>query len=112
MRNSMTLRVVAVVLMITAFAVGCRSTTGQSAGAYLDDTNITTQVKAKLAAEKTSNLTRVGVKTVNGVVNLDGVVDTVQDKVMAEEIARKVTGVQNVKNDLQVNPTPSASPRR
>ena len=39
-------------------------------------------------------------------VNLDGVVDTVQDKVMAEEIAR------NVKNDLQVNPTPSASPRR
>jgi hyperosmotically inducible periplasmic protein len=111
MRNSRILSAIVFVLMIGVFAVGCRSTTGQSAGAYLDDTNITTQVKAKLAADKTSNLTRVGVKTVNGVVSLDGVVDSVQDKVMAEEIARKVKGVKSVRNDLQINPTPSASPR-
>jgi osmotically-inducible protein OsmY len=109
MRNSMVLKVVALLVMISAFAVGCRSTTGQSAGAYLDDTNITTQVKAKLAADKTSNLTKVGVKTVNGVVSLDGVVDSAQDKTTAETIARKVTGVKSVHNELQVQP--SASPR-
>jgi osmotically-inducible protein OsmY len=109
MRNSMTLRAVALLVMISAFAFGCRSTTGQSAGAYLDDTNITTQVKAKLAADKTSNLTKVGVKTVNGVVSLDGVVDSADDKTTAETIARKVKGVRSVHNELQVQP--AASPR-
>ena len=109
MRTSTTLRSVAVLLLLAVFAVGCRSTTGQSAGAYIDDTNITTQVKAKLAAEKASSLTRVGVKTVNGVVSLDGVVDSVQDKVRAEEITRGVTGVKTVRNDLQIA-APSASP--
>jgi osmotically-inducible protein OsmY len=66
-------------------------------------------VKAKLAADKTSNLTKVGVKTVNGVVSLDGVVDSADDKTTAETIARKVKGVRSVHNELQVQP--AASPR-
>jgi osmotically-inducible protein OsmY len=51
------------------------------------------------------------VTTVNGVVHLDGVVDSVHDKVMAEELARQVSGVMNVVNQLQISGTGAASPR-
>jgi osmotically-inducible protein OsmY len=68
-------------------------------------------VKTKLVGEKASNLTRTGVNTVNGVVHLDGVVDSVRDKITAEELARQVNGVTNVVNQLQVNSSGSASPR-
>lgn len=104
------LTVLATLLLVVGFAPGCRSMTGQSAGAYFDDSNITTQVKAKLAGEKAASLTRVGVKTVNRTVTLTGVVDSPEQKVAAEDIALRVTGVQKVVNDLQVSGT-SASPR-
>jgi hyperosmotically inducible periplasmic protein len=110
MRNSMTFAVLAALLLTATVAPGCRSMTGQSAGTYFDDSNITTQVKAKLTGEKASNLTKVGVTTVNRTVTLTGVVDSVQTKVMAEELARSVAGVQTVVNNLQISGT-SASPR-
>ena len=50
-------------------------------------------MKTKLLGEKASNLTRIGVNTVNGVVHLDGVVDSVRDKITAEELARQINGV-------------------
>ena len=110
MRSSTTYMLLAALLLTVAIAPGCRSMTGQSTGAYVDDSGLSTQVKAKLADEKASSLTRVSVKTVNRVVTLTGVVDSVQSKVMAEEIARSVKGVQGVQNNLQVEGT-SASPR-
>jgi hyperosmotically inducible periplasmic protein len=111
MRSSMTIALLAALLLTITVAQGCRSMTGQSTGAYVDDSGITSQVKAKLAAEKASSLTRVGVKTVNRVVTLTGVVDSVHSKVMAEELARSVAGVQSVQNNLQISGTPAASPR-
>jgi hyperosmotically inducible periplasmic protein len=115
MRSSSTvassmLRVVVALLLVSAFLPGCRSMTGRSAGRYIDDKTISTEVKAKLVRDKTTNLTRVGVTTVNGIVHLDGAVDSVNDKTRAEEIARTVNGVANVVNNLQVTST-SASPR-
>ena len=110
MQISTTVRVLAAIVLTVSFAPGCRSMTGQSAGIYFDDSNITTQVKAKLAGEKAASLTKVGVKTVNGTVTLTGVVDSAQSRASAEEIARGVTGVQGVVNNLQVSGT-SASPR-
>ena len=111
MRGSKTFALLAALLLTATVAPGCRSMTGQSTGAYLDDSGLTTQVKAKLAGEKASNLTKVGVTTVNRTVTLTGVVDSVHSKVMAEELARSVTGVQNVVNNLQISGTPAASPR-
>ena len=112
MRLSNTLKVVVALLVIVAFMPGCRSMTGRSAGRVIDDKTISAQVKSKLVAEKASNLTRIGVTTVNGVVHLDGAVDAVQDKVHAEEVARRVEGVANVVNNIQVSSTPgAASPR-
>jgi hyperosmotically inducible protein len=94
---------VVVVLMVgLALGTGCRSMTGESAGQNVDDATITTQVKAKLTAEKASNLTRVSVATAKGNVSLTGIVPTPADRVRAEEIARGVKGVQGVANNLQV----------
>jgi osmotically-inducible protein OsmY len=76
--------------------------TGESAGRNIDDATITTEVKAKLAAEKASNLTRVSVTTANGKVSLTGVVPTAADRTRAEEITRGVKGVQGVANNLQL----------
>jgi len=106
------LGVVIALLLVVAFMPGCRSMTGRSVGRVIDDETITAQVKSKLVADKASNLTRIGVTTVNGVVHLDGAVDQVNAKVRAEEFARQVNGVTNVVNNIQVTPPAgSASPR-
>lgn len=111
MRVSRTLKLLSALLLIAILAPACQSMTGRSTGRYMDDKTINAKVKTKLVGEKASNLTRVGVSTVNGVVHLDGVVDTVQDKVVAEELARQVDGVVNVVNQLQIKTTGAASPR-
>jgi hyperosmotically inducible protein len=81
---------------------GCQALTGETMGQNIDDTNITTSVKTKLAAEKGITLTRVQVDTNRGVVQLTGVVDSAGDRSKAEQIARGVGGVKSVVNNLQV----------
>lgn len=76
--------------------------TGDTAGELIDDTVITTNVKAKLAAEKGATLTRVEVDTNRGVVQLSGTVSSSSDHAMAERVAHTVSGVKSVRNNLQV----------
>lgn len=91
-------------IILTALLVmsGCSSMTGQTAGQYVDDTTITTSVKAKLTAEKAANFTRIDVDTTNQVVTLNGIVESADQKAKAEQIARQVGGVKSVKNNLQI----------
>jgi hyperosmotically inducible protein len=93
-----------VLLMATPVVsiVGCTSLTGQTAGQYVDDRTITTTVKAKLVADKAANLTRVDVDTTNRVVSLNGIVQSREHKVRAEQLAMQVSGVREVKNNLQI----------
>ena len=81
---------------------GCQAMTGETMGENIDDTTITTTVKAKLVAEKGSTLTRIQVDTNRGVVQLSGVVDSSADRSLAERVARGVGGVKGVVNNLQV----------
>lgn len=81
---------------------GCQAVTGETLGQSIDDTTITTTVKAKLAAEKGSTLTRVGVDTNRGIVTLTGVVSSNADRALAERVARGVDGVKSVTNNLQI----------
>ena len=97
-RYSISMILLATVLMIG----GCTSMTGQTAGQYVDDTTITTTVKAKLVGEKTVNLTRIDVDTENQIVTLTGIVESAEQKAKAEQIARQVGGVKGVKNNLQI----------
>jgi hyperosmotically inducible protein len=101
--------IVALVFVISA-ASACQTLTGRSTGQFYDDKKVTTTVKAHLVKDKVANMTRIGVNTTNGVVYLNGVVDTAEDKARAEQIASQISGVKQVQNDLHVG-TPAASPR-
>ncbi|HEY7553798.1 MAG TPA: BON domain-containing protein [Candidatus Binatia bacterium] len=92
-------------LAIFLFAVvlcGCQAITGETVGQNIDDTNITTAVKTKLAVDQASSLARVGVETTRGTVHLTGVVDSAATRDKAAAIARSVDGVKNVVNNIQV----------
>ena len=90
-------------IWLLAFQISaCTTVTGESLGQNIDDTTITTTVKSKLAYEKGSSLTRVGVETVRGVVHLTGVVENTATKNQTESIARSVGGVRGVVNNLQI----------
>jgi hyperosmotically inducible periplasmic protein len=96
------LTVSSILLAALLVVSGCTSMTGQSAGQYVDDTTITTSVKAKLTADKAANFTRIDVDTTNQVVTLNGIVESADQKAKAEQLARQVGGVKSVKNNLQI----------
>ena len=97
-----TLGILAVCMLLLTAVSGCTALTGETLGQNIDDTNITATVKAKLAAEKASTLTRIDVDTVRGVVSLGGVVASDAERSRAEQIASQVGGVKRVVNNLQV----------
>jgi hyperosmotically inducible protein len=89
---------------ILVFALtGCQAMTGKSAGRNVDDAAITASVKSTLVANKALNLTRIDVDTNNGVVSLNGVVDSAQQKDRAEQLTRRVDGVRGINNNLQIS---------
>ena len=96
------LRSLAAITLLFDMLSGCTALTGETLGQNIHDTTLTTSVKTKLASDKLANLTRIDVDTYNGVVSLNGVVSTPEEKQRAEEIARSVNGVKKVVNNLQV----------
>lgn len=82
---------------------GCAATaTSKSTGEYIDDAALTAKVKAELLRDSIVNGMAVNVDTYKGIVQLNGFVDTVQQKERAAQIARNVPGVQSVQNKLSV----------
>jgi hyperosmotically inducible protein len=68
----------------------------------IDDAAITTKVKTALVENPTTKARQIDVDTRNGVVQLNGFVDTAEAKSEAENVARTVNGVKSVDNNLQV----------
>ena len=91
-----------IVALIAAALAACTSMTGKTAGENVDDVTITSEVKAKLAAEKMSTLTKIGVDTDRRTVYLTGTVDNAEMRTRAEQIARSVKHVAGVVNNLTV----------
>lgn len=77
----------------------------------VDDSVITTKVKARFVKDKQVRARDIEVKTVNGVVELSGTARSTREASRAASIARKVKGVKSVKNDIQVSAQPAASAR-
>ena len=77
-------------------------TTTQSPGEQVDDAGIHTAVKAKLTADRFSNIVNIDINVTNGVVTLAGEVPNAEVKRAAEQEARSVNGVVRVINNLQV----------
>jgi osmotically-inducible protein OsmY len=89
----------AAVLMVALTA--CAPTkTREGTGEYVDDSVITTKVKAAFAEDPTVKATQVSVETFKGTVQLSGFVDSRDEERRAVELARQVKGVQSVKDDM------------
>jgi len=82
---------------------GCASTSRhEGSGEYVDDSVITTKVKAMLFDEPNLRSGQINVETFKAVVQLSGFVSTRVDMDKAIEVARKVKGVESVKNDMRL----------
>ena len=83
--------------------VGCSSTPQkEGTGQYIDDSVITTKVKAAILDEPTLKVAEINVETFKGVVQLSGFVNSWADINKAVEVAGRVGGVKSVKNDMRV----------
>jgi osmotically-inducible protein OsmY len=84
---------------------GCAVARNQeTVGAYVDDATITTTVKARHAEDKTVSATSISVETLNGTVQLSGFARSADEKARAEQLARGVKGVREVRNNIIVRP--------
>jgi len=100
-------KLAAVVSILAALAmVGTACRTTQSPGEQWDDTKIKAEVKAKLTADRFSNIVNVDVSVTNGIVTIAGEVPNQSVKAEAEAEVRSVKGVKRVENNLQVSNPP------
>ncbi|MBL0122848.1 MAG: BON domain-containing protein [Betaproteobacteria bacterium] len=97
-------RITAFMAAITMmFMLGCASTSKhEGTGEYVDDTVITTKVKAKILEEPGLKSAEINVETFKGVVQLSGFVSSQANVDRAVALARTVRGVSSVKNDMRV----------
>ena|SRR5438874_813984 len=79
---------------------GCGKTIGET----IDDTTITTRVKTSMLNDPAVGGTSIDVDTYKGVVTLSGRVKSQAEHDQALALARKVDGVTDVKDALQIIP--------
>jgi osmotically-inducible protein OsmY len=97
-------RLTVFVLMMTLIAPLILAACGKSVGDTIDDATITTRVKTALLNDPDVGGLRIDVDTFKGVVTLSGRVKTKEDEVKAMALARKISGVTDVKSTLQFQP--------
>jgi osmotically-inducible protein OsmY len=82
---------------------GCAGTpTKEGTGEYIDDTVITTKVKAAIFKEPSLKSAEINVETFKGTVQLTGFVSSRASINRAVEVARGVEGVTSVRNDMRL----------
>ena len=92
-------------LAIVALAglMGCASTsTSEGTGEYVDDSVITTKVKAAIFEQPGLKSAEINVETFKGTVQLSGFVNSQGDINTAVKTAQGVKGVTSVKNDMRL----------
>lgn len=87
--------------VIAASLVACAGTPKQeSTGEYLDDTVLTAKVKSALLNDPTVSGLAVNVESFKGTVQLSGFVKSADEREKAVQVARKVGGVKQIRNDI------------
>ncbi len=105
MTNTKSMLATTLTVLALLATTGCAVTRGQeTVGAYVDDTAITTSVKARFVEDKAVDASSISVETLKGVVMLSGFAKNPTEKSTAESIAMKVNGVKSVKNEISVRP--------
>jgi osmotically-inducible protein OsmY len=77
---------------------------GKTVGETIDDTTITTRVKTAMLNDPAVGGLSIDVDTFKGVVTLNGRVKSQAEKDQAIALARRVDGVAEVKDALQILP--------
>lgn len=103
MRNRSTLHKTVLTCVFALSLASCAMFQGrETAGQYVDDATITTKVKEAFVADKYVSANQVSVETMQGVVQLSGFVDSASKEQRAVQLARNVSGVKSVKDDIIV----------
>jgi osmotically-inducible protein OsmY len=90
-------------VIVLASLLGCASTARQEGtGEYVDDTVLTTKVKAAIFNEPSLKSAEINVETFKGVVQLSGFVSSQANIDRAVQVARGVAGVSSVKNAMRL----------
>ena len=101
--NIRTLFVATAAALVLITASGCAVTRGQeTTSAYIDDTAITTAVKARFVDDLKVDAAAISVETLNGTVMLSGFAKSSTEKTTAENLTWKVKGVRSVKNEIAI----------
>lgn len=92
-----------VAIVTTSLALtACSTTAGQTTGRYIDDSVITTKVKAVIFDNPELKTNEISVETYHGEVQLSGFVKNAKAIPLASKAASTVEGVKSVKNSLIV----------
>jgi hyperosmotically inducible protein len=106
MRNSRKTEKLLITSLFIASLAACSMVSGrETPGQYVDDSTITTTVKAKIIGEPTLKVLQINVETMQGVVQLSGFVDSKKHELKAVELASGVRGVTSVTDSLVVRPS-------
>ena len=90
-------------LCVTLLLAACAGTSQKaSTGEYIDDTVITTRVKAALVKDPAVSALDVSVESFKGAVQLSGFVKTAEQRERAVKIATETPGVSQVFNSIQL----------
>jgi osmotically-inducible protein OsmY len=91
-------------LLSTIVAAPLIAGCGKTIGETIDDTTITTRVKTSMLNDPAVGGLAIDVDTYKGVVTLSGRVKSPSERDQALSLARRVDGVTEVKDALQVIP--------
>ena len=97
-------RLTVFVLVMTLIAPLLLGACGKSVGDTIDDATITTRVKTALLNDPDVGVLRIDVDTFKGVVTLSGRVKTKDEEAKAIALARRTSGVTDVKSTLRIQP--------
>ena len=92
------------VMMLAALATSAcaGSATQETAGQFIDDSTITTKVKAAIFNDPSLKSLEINVTTFKGEVQLSGFVSSIDQTNRAVAITKTISGVSSVKNDMRV----------
>src|SRR5450631_119770 len=88
-------------LVLVVSVAGCAGgKTYESTGEYLDDSAITSKIKATILGDSKLKVFQIDVETFKGIVQLSGFVDSSAMVTRAADVARTIKGVKMVNNSL------------
>jgi len=103
MHKSHLLRRYFIGIFLVAIIASCAGTSNrESTGEYIDDSVLTTKVKAEIMDDPMLKVLQINVYSFKNVVELSGVVDSEKVSARAERVANSVKGVRGVQNNLVV----------